>query len=64
MSRLSRRNAASAVPPSLPEALAVTIASRLRSAAETAGVDVAWLERPLDAEFSLIQQRPTPGWAG
>jgi hypothetical protein len=56
--------AASAVPPSLPEALAVTIASRLRSAAETAGVDVAWLERPLDAEFSLIQQRPTPGWAG
>ena len=32
-------------------------ASRLRSVAAAAGVDVAWLEAPLDAEFSPIRQR-------
>ena len=45
------------VPPGLPECLAVTAASLLRSTAEAADVDVTWLERPLDAEFSLIRQR-------
>jgi hypothetical protein len=41
----------------LPETLTVRTASRLRSAAAAAGVDLAWLETPLDAEFSAIGQR-------
>jgi DNA-binding transcriptional LysR family regulator len=45
------------VPPYLPETLTVETASRLRSAAAGAGVDVAWLETPLDAEFSAIRER-------
>jgi len=44
------------VPPYLPESLAVEAASRLRTRAEAAGVDVAWMETALDAEFSLIRQ--------
>ena len=46
-----------AVPPDLPETLSVEIASRLRSAAAEAGVDVTWMEQPLDSEFSAIRQR-------
>jgi len=46
-----------AVPPHLPETLTVEIASRLRSAAAEAGVDVTWIEQPVDAEFSSIRQR-------
>ena len=45
------------VPPYLPETLTVQTASRLRSAAAGADVDLAWLETPLDAEFSAIGQR-------
>ena len=45
------------VPPDLPEDLAVDVASRLPRTATAAGIDVTWLERPLDAGFSLIQQR-------
>jgi DNA-binding transcriptional LysR family regulator len=45
------------LPPNLPEQLAVTKSSRLRSAAAAAGADVEWLEAPLDAEFTLIRQR-------
>jgi DNA-binding transcriptional LysR family regulator len=45
------------VPPYLPEALAVAAASRLRATAAAAGVDVAWMETALDAEFSAIGQR-------
>jgi DNA-binding transcriptional LysR family regulator len=45
------------VPPGLPEELAVGAASRLRATATAAGVDVAWLEAPLDAEFSPVRQR-------
>ena len=45
------------VPPGLPEALAVQAASALRSAAAAADVEVAWLETPLDAGFSVIRQR-------
>jgi DNA-binding transcriptional LysR family regulator len=45
------------VPSYLPETLTVEAASRLRSAAATAVVDVAWLETPLDGEFSAIRQR-------
>jgi len=44
------------VPPHLPETLTVEIASRLRSTALGADVDVAWLEIPLDGEFSPIHQ--------
>jgi DNA-binding transcriptional LysR family regulator len=42
------------MPPGLPEALAVTTASRLQSMAGAADVDLTWLETPLDAEFSPI----------
>jgi DNA-binding transcriptional LysR family regulator len=45
------------LPPSLPERLAVTTSSRLRSTAAAAAVDIGWLEAPLDAEFTLIRQR-------
>jgi DNA-binding transcriptional LysR family regulator len=45
------------VPPYLPEDLAVAAASRLRATAAAAGVDVAWVETSLDAEFSAIGQR-------
>jgi hypothetical protein len=44
------------VPPGLPDALAVETTSALRSAAIAADVDVVWMEKPLDAEFSLIRQ--------
>jgi len=46
-----------AVPPYLPEELAVEAASRLQSTAAATGVDVAWLETALDAEFSPVRQR-------
>ena len=45
------------LPPNMPELLAVTMSSRLRSIAAAAGADVTWQEAPLDAEFTLIQQR-------
>jgi DNA-binding transcriptional LysR family regulator len=45
------------VPPYLPEALAVEVTARLRRTAADVGVDVVWLETPLDAEFSPICQR-------
>jgi DNA-binding transcriptional LysR family regulator len=46
-----------AVPPGLPDTLAVQAASALRSVAAAADVEIAWIEAPLDAEFSLIRQR-------
>ena len=62
---LGRQRLRVIIPPRLPEALAVTIASTLRSAAAAADVDVAWMETPLDAEFSPIRSTtPTPAWAG
>jgi DNA-binding transcriptional LysR family regulator len=45
------------VPPDLPEDLAVDVALRLRAAARAADVDVAWIEAPLDGEFSPILRR-------
>jgi DNA-binding transcriptional LysR family regulator len=45
------------LPPQLPEGLAADTAARLRSVAAVAGVDVTWLEAPVDAGFSLIRQR-------
>jgi DNA-binding transcriptional LysR family regulator len=43
--------------PLLPEAFAADTAARLQSVAAAAGVDVSWLEAPLDAGFSLIRRR-------
>ena len=45
------------VPPDLPEDLAVDVASRLRAAAHAAAVEVAWIEAPLDGEFSPVLRR-------
>src|ERR1700733_1345952 len=46
-----------ALPPQLPEELAADTAVRLWSVAALAGVDVSWLEAPVEAAFSLIRQR-------
>jgi DNA-binding transcriptional LysR family regulator len=46
-----------ALPPNLPEPLAVAVTSRLRSIAAAAGADVEWLETPLDGEFTPIRER-------
>src|SRR5215813_4060081 len=48
----------------LPDAFAVEAASALRSAAAAADVEIAWLEAPLDAEFSLIRQRRADAGVG
>src|SRR6266699_508450 len=45
------------LPADLPDALAVQATSRLRSAADAAGVAITWLETALDAEFSPVRQR-------
>src|ERR1700758_189667 len=54
---LGRRRLRVAVPPGLPDTLAVQAASALRSVAAAADVEIAWLESPLDAGFALITQR-------
>jgi DNA-binding transcriptional LysR family regulator len=54
---LGRQRLRVVVPPGLPDALAVEAASMLKSAAAAADVEMVWVETPLDAEFSLIQQR-------
>jgi DNA-binding transcriptional LysR family regulator len=41
----------------LPETLAADAASRLLATAAAAGVELAWLEMSLDAEFSPVRQR-------
>jgi DNA-binding transcriptional LysR family regulator len=46
-----------ALPPNLPERLAVAITSRLCSTAAAAGADVEWLETSLDNEFTPIRER-------
>jgi DNA-binding transcriptional LysR family regulator len=46
-----------ALPPCLPEDLAVDVAVRLRRTAATAEVDVAWIATTLDGEFSPVCQR-------
>jgi DNA-binding transcriptional LysR family regulator len=45
------------MPPGLPESLAVPATARLQGTAAAADADLAWLETPLDAEFSLITMR-------
>jgi DNA-binding transcriptional LysR family regulator len=53
---LGRQRLRVVVPPGLPDTLAVEAASRLKSTAAAADVEIAWMETPLDAEFSLIRQ--------
>ena len=52
------------IPPRLPEALAVTTASALRSAAAAVDVDVDWMDTPLDAEFSPVRRRQADAGLG
>jgi len=54
---LGRQRLRFVLPPSLPEDLAVDVASRLRRTTAAAGVQVAWIEAPLDGEFSPVRQR-------
>jgi DNA-binding transcriptional LysR family regulator len=54
---LGRQRLRFVLPPWMPEDLAVEVTSRLRAAAKGADIEVAWIETPLDAEFSLIHQR-------
>jgi len=44
------------LPADLPDSLAVQTVSRLRSAADSAGVTVSWMDTPLDAEFAPIRE--------
>jgi DNA-binding transcriptional LysR family regulator len=44
------------LPADLPDSLAVQTASLLRSAADSAGVAITWMDTPLDAEFSPIRE--------
>ena len=44
------------LPADLPDCLAVQTASRLRSAADSAGAAITWTDIPLDAEFSPIRE--------
>ncbi len=62
---LGRQRLRMAIPPHLPESMAVAAAAGLRAAAVAAEVDVVWLETALDAEFSLVGTRradATLGW--
>jgi len=52
---LGRQRLHVAVPPRLPDALAVAATSALRAAATD--VELVWIEIPLDAEFTVIRQR-------
>jgi DNA-binding transcriptional LysR family regulator len=54
---LGRQRLRMAIPPHLPESMAVAVAVGLREAAAAAEVDVVWLETALDAEFSLVGMR-------
>jgi len=54
---LGRPRLRMAIPPHLPESVAVAAAAELRAAAAAAEVDVVWLETALDAEFSLVGTR-------
>ena len=54
---LGRQRLRVIVPPRLPDALTLAIAIALTAAAAVADVDIAWLETPLDAEFTLLGER-------
>ena len=61
---LGRQRLRVVIPPGLPDALAVEVASTLKSAAAAADVEIAWIETPLDAEFSLIRQHQADAGLG
>ena len=61
---LEQRQLRMVLPPGLPDTLAVQISATLRSAAGAADADIVWLERSLDAEFSLIRQRQADAGLG
>jgi DNA-binding transcriptional LysR family regulator len=61
---LGRQRLRVVIPPNLPETLAIEAAAALRGAAAGAEVDVVWLERTLDAEFSLIRTRQADAGLG
>jgi DNA-binding transcriptional LysR family regulator len=52
------------LPADLPDSLAVQTASRLRSAADSAGVAITWMDTPLDAEFSPIREHQADAGLG
>jgi DNA-binding transcriptional LysR family regulator len=52
------------VPADLPDCLTVQTASRLRSAADSAGVAVTWMDTPLDADFSPIREHQADAGLG
>jgi DNA-binding transcriptional LysR family regulator len=54
---LGRPSLRVAMPPGLPECLAVPATAGLQGAAAAADVDLTWLETAMDAEFSLISTR-------
>jgi DNA-binding transcriptional LysR family regulator len=53
-----------AMPPGLPESLAVPATARLHEAASAADVELTWLEMALDADFSLIGTRQADAGLG
>ena len=61
---LGRPRLSFVLPPELPDRLAVTTSSRLRSVAAVVGAEIGWLEAPLDAEFTLIRQRQADAGLG
>jgi DNA-binding transcriptional LysR family regulator len=61
---LGRQRLRVAMPRNLPEALTVTTATMLRSAATAADVDLVWMETPLDAGFSPIRQHQADAGLG
>ncbi len=61
---LGRQRLRVVMPSNLPEALTVKTATLLRSAATAADVDLAWMETPLDAEFSPIRQHQADAGLG
>ena len=61
---LGRQRLCVAMARNLPEALTVTTATLLRSAATAADVDLVWMDTPLDAGFSPIRQHQADAGLG
>jgi DNA-binding transcriptional LysR family regulator len=61
---LGRQRLRVVIPPNLPETLAIEAAAALRGAAAGAEVDLVWLEKALDAEFSVIRTRQADAGLG
>jgi DNA-binding transcriptional LysR family regulator len=61
---LGRQQLRVTVPPRMPDALAVAVASALKAAGAAADAEVTWMETSLDTEFSLIRQRQVDAGLG